>query len=257
MARSTNRKLPEQLTLDSVRYHSGRGGPRHGAGRPRGIRPRVMHRYRERILARVPVHVTIRFGAESHLTATPLRATVPLLLERGLRPARLLGGALLDSARSPAPADRSPKQLLDRLRNEECRRPHRQAYEPALPAQGQSARRTLSLASTAHAARGPPCPALCAAQSPASRRAAAQTQPSSRPRDESNPIPPVPAARSTAGVSPPSLRTLQTSAKSPLPEPGYCEPPGVTTDSSIQRTLRESGPKASFGTSRSRSNAAA
>ncbi len=55
-----HRKRPEQLTLDSVRYHSGRGGPRHGAGRPRGIRPRVMHRYRERIVARVPVHVTIR-----------------------------------------------------------------------------------------------------------------------------------------------------------------------------------------------------
>src|SRR5262245_10567275 len=50
----------EQLTLDAVRYHSGRGGPRHGAGRPRGVRPRVMHRQRERIGARVPMHVTIR-----------------------------------------------------------------------------------------------------------------------------------------------------------------------------------------------------
>ncbi len=60
MARSTNRKRPEQLTLDAMRYRTGRGGPRHGAGRPRGIRPRVMHRQRERIVARVPVHVTIR-----------------------------------------------------------------------------------------------------------------------------------------------------------------------------------------------------
>ena len=50
----------EQLTLDAVRYHSGRGGPRHGAGRPRGTRPRVLHRPRQRIVARVPVHVTIR-----------------------------------------------------------------------------------------------------------------------------------------------------------------------------------------------------
>src|SRR5262245_61572022 len=50
----------EQLTFDEVRYHSGRGGPRHGAGRPHGVRPRVMHRQRDRIVARVPVHVTIR-----------------------------------------------------------------------------------------------------------------------------------------------------------------------------------------------------
>ena len=60
MVRSTNRKRPEQLTLDAMRYRTGRGGPRHGAGRPRGIRPRVMHRQREHIVARVPVHVTIR-----------------------------------------------------------------------------------------------------------------------------------------------------------------------------------------------------
>ena len=60
MARSTHRKKPEQLTLDAVRYYSGRGGPRHGAGRPPGIRPRVRHRQREHIVARVPVHVTIR-----------------------------------------------------------------------------------------------------------------------------------------------------------------------------------------------------
>ena len=50
----------EQLTLDAARYNWGRGGSRRGAGRPRGIRPRVMHRSREPIVARVPVHVTIR-----------------------------------------------------------------------------------------------------------------------------------------------------------------------------------------------------
>ena len=60
MARSTNQTGPVQLTLDEVRYHTGRGGPRHGAGRPRGPRPRVLHRTRERIVARVPLHVTIR-----------------------------------------------------------------------------------------------------------------------------------------------------------------------------------------------------
>ena len=60
MVRSTHRKKPEQLTLDAMRYRTGRGGPRHGAGRPRGVRPRVMHRQRAGIVARVPVHVTIR-----------------------------------------------------------------------------------------------------------------------------------------------------------------------------------------------------
>ena len=105
MARSTHRKRPEQLTLDAVRYHSGRGGPRHGAGRPRGIRPRVMHRQRERIVARVPVHVTIRLrrGIPS-LAPAPVRAKVPFFLERGLRPARLPGRALLDPTRSRASA---------------------------------------------------------------------------------------------------------------------------------------------------------
>ena len=60
MRRASIREKPEQLTLDSMRYRTGRGGPRHGAGRTRGIRPRVMHREREPIVARVPVHVTIR-----------------------------------------------------------------------------------------------------------------------------------------------------------------------------------------------------
>ena len=49
-----------QLTLDTVRHHSGRGGPRLGAGRPRGKRPRVLHRRRATIDAHAPQHVTIR-----------------------------------------------------------------------------------------------------------------------------------------------------------------------------------------------------
>jgi REP element-mobilizing transposase RayT len=54
----------EQLTLDHTRYCSGRGGPRVGAGRPRGPRPRVLHRRRERLAARIPLHVTIRLRAD-------------------------------------------------------------------------------------------------------------------------------------------------------------------------------------------------
>ena len=44
----------------TARHHSGRGGPRLGAGRPRGKRPRVLHRRRTRIDAQAPQHVTIR-----------------------------------------------------------------------------------------------------------------------------------------------------------------------------------------------------
>jgi REP element-mobilizing transposase RayT len=50
----------KQLTLAQARHHSGRGGPRRGAGRPRGKRPRVLHRRRTRIDAHAPQHVTIR-----------------------------------------------------------------------------------------------------------------------------------------------------------------------------------------------------
>jgi REP element-mobilizing transposase RayT len=40
--------------------HSGRGGPRLGAGRKPGPRPRVLHRERPPVPARCPVHVTVR-----------------------------------------------------------------------------------------------------------------------------------------------------------------------------------------------------
>jgi REP element-mobilizing transposase RayT len=50
----------EQLTFDALRHHTGRGGPRLGAGRPRGVLPRVLHRQRQSLDARTPQHVTIR-----------------------------------------------------------------------------------------------------------------------------------------------------------------------------------------------------
>src|SRR5262245_20937274 len=52
--------MPKQLSLDSARHHIGRGGPRLGAGRPRGERPRVLHRCRERFMRPRPLHVTVR-----------------------------------------------------------------------------------------------------------------------------------------------------------------------------------------------------
>jgi hypothetical protein len=73
--------MPRQLTLDAVRYHTGRGGPRHGAGRPRGPRPRVRHRTRPQIVARHPQHVTIRLrrgipSLRQHCFVRPFRVSL-------------------------------------------------------------------------------------------------------------------------------------------------------------------------------------
>jgi len=53
-------RRPRQLTFYDQRMRTGRGGPRPGAGRPRGPRPRVAHRPREAVPGSCPVHVTIR-----------------------------------------------------------------------------------------------------------------------------------------------------------------------------------------------------
>lgn len=49
-----------QLTFDDHRRRTGRGGPRAGAGRPRGPRPIVHHVRREPLRAEYPAHVTLR-----------------------------------------------------------------------------------------------------------------------------------------------------------------------------------------------------
>ena len=56
-------RRPKQLSFTDHRMRTGRGGPRPGAGRPRGPRPRVLHRERERIPGHCPVHVTLRVRA--------------------------------------------------------------------------------------------------------------------------------------------------------------------------------------------------
>ncbi len=53
-------RRPKQLSFTDHRMRTGRGGPRPGAGRPRGPRPRVWHRRREKIPGHCPVHVTLR-----------------------------------------------------------------------------------------------------------------------------------------------------------------------------------------------------
>ena len=52
-----------QLSFTDYRKRIGRGGPRTGAGRPRGLRPRVLHRERVPVPGDCPVHVTLRVKA--------------------------------------------------------------------------------------------------------------------------------------------------------------------------------------------------
>ena len=73
-----------QLTFHDQRMRTGRGGPRPGAGRPRGPRPRVAHRQREAVPGSCPVHVTIRVRPD----VSSLRSKKPLReLRRGWRKA--------------------------------------------------------------------------------------------------------------------------------------------------------------------------
>ena len=53
-------RQPKQLSFTDYRKRIGHGGPRPGAGRPRGPRPRVWHREREAVPVDCPVHVTLR-----------------------------------------------------------------------------------------------------------------------------------------------------------------------------------------------------
>ena len=53
-----------QLTFEDHRRRTGRGGPRRGAGRPRGPRPIVHHVRREALPRESPVHVTLRVRKE-------------------------------------------------------------------------------------------------------------------------------------------------------------------------------------------------
>ena len=53
-------RQPKQLSFTDYRMRTGRGGPRPGSGRPRGPRPRVLHRERGAVPVQCPVHVTLR-----------------------------------------------------------------------------------------------------------------------------------------------------------------------------------------------------
>ncbi len=54
-------RTPKQLAFDERRYHTGRGGPRIGAGRPpRSKNPPVHHVKRPAVPGACPAHVTLR-----------------------------------------------------------------------------------------------------------------------------------------------------------------------------------------------------
>jgi hypothetical protein len=78
----------KQLSFTDYRRRTGRGGPRPGAGRPRGERPRVLHRAREPIPNGCPVQVTVRVreGVPSLRTqrlVRELRLSLVAACERG------------------------------------------------------------------------------------------------------------------------------------------------------------------------------
>jgi REP element-mobilizing transposase RayT len=78
----------KQLGFTDYRRRTGRGGPRPGAGRRPGPRPRVLHRAREPIPTRCPIHVTLRVRKEVSSLRTQclvreVRRTLALACERG------------------------------------------------------------------------------------------------------------------------------------------------------------------------------
>ncbi len=79
---------PKQLSFHDYRMHTSRGGPRPGAGRPRGPRPRVHHVRRAPVPREFPCHVTLRVRPEvpslrSRRFVREFRRTLGQACERG------------------------------------------------------------------------------------------------------------------------------------------------------------------------------
>lgn len=79
---------PKQLSFHDYRLHHGHGGPREGAGRPPGPRPRVHHVRRPRVRRDHPSHVTIRVRPDvpslrSRRFLKEFRRTLRAACERG------------------------------------------------------------------------------------------------------------------------------------------------------------------------------
>jgi REP element-mobilizing transposase RayT len=81
-------KPAKQLSFDDHRRKIGRGGPRPGAGRPRGPRPIVYHVRREALPRECPAHVTLRVRGDVPSLRTrsfmrELRRSFAVACERG------------------------------------------------------------------------------------------------------------------------------------------------------------------------------
>jgi len=83
------RRAPKQLTFQGRRLHTGRGGPRVGAGRPpQSARPPVHHVRRPPVPRNCPSHVTLRVRAgvpalRMRAFVRELRASLRVACERG------------------------------------------------------------------------------------------------------------------------------------------------------------------------------
>jgi REP element-mobilizing transposase RayT len=82
------RRHSDQLSFDDHRRRVGRGGPRVGAGRPRGPRPVVYHVRRESHPRECPAHVTLRVRGDvpslrSRSLLKELRSSFAAACERG------------------------------------------------------------------------------------------------------------------------------------------------------------------------------
>ena len=144
-----------QLSFDDQRRRSGRGGPRSGAGRPPGPRPRVHHVRRPEFSPRHPAHVTLRVrrGLPSlrrrSFSAPASPQPAPVAVATGLPPR-----SLLRPARPPAPDRRGGLSRRARAGHAGAGAEGGACREPDLGAARAGSGRALSPAGARHTARG-------------------------------------------------------------------------------------------------------
>ena len=205
-------RRPKQLSFTDHRMRTGRGGPRPGAGRPRGPRPRVWHRRREKIPGHCPVHVTLRVregipslrgGALVH----EWRRSLAEASERG----RLPRDALLAPGRPCASDRRSEGKGGARDRHEEHRGASGACRESGLRPDRPRARRALPPPPAAHSPRGSPRAGL----RPAQRAPSPREAPRGRARGHSAHLDGASSARWFDGWRPQVANRLQEARGSP------------------------------------------
>jgi len=140
-------RLPEART--------GRGGPRPGAGRPSGPRPRVPHRRRETLTGSCPLHVTVRVRPDvpSLRTVAVVRAFRRSLARGSERGDFRVAHYALQGDHAHLIVEASSKRALAK-RDEQHRGEARAGGEPGGGPARPGAGRPLPPARARHAARG-------------------------------------------------------------------------------------------------------